>query len=106
MKKIWYILFIALFFLACLVPTVGMLIAGPSEAAANEIPAAVPRVKNFDGSWNKDFFTNLRDYIGKGFYLRLEGITGSYAFDEYNNPIKSAAMIRLENGEEVFTELF
>ena len=76
MKKIWYILFIALFFLACLVPTVGMLIAGPSEAAANEIPAAVPRVKNFDGSWNKDFFTNLRDYIGKGFYLRLEGITG------------------------------
>lgn len=36
----------------------------------------------------------------------LEGVTGSYAFDEYNNPIKSAAMIKLENGEEVFTELF
>ena len=76
MKRFWYILFIALFFLACLVPTVGMLIAGPSEAAANEIPAAVPRVKNFDGSWNRDFFTNLRDYVGKGFFLRLEGITG------------------------------
>lgn len=36
----------------------------------------------------------------------LEGVTGSYEFDEYNNPIKSAAMIRLEGGEEVFTELF
>lgn len=36
----------------------------------------------------------------------LTGITGSYAFDEYNNPIKDAAMIRLEGGEEVFTELF
>ena len=36
----------------------------------------------------------------------LEGVTGSYAFDEFNNPIKSAAMIRLENGEEVFTELY
>jgi len=76
MKKIWYILFIALFFIACIVPTAGMLIAGPSEAAANEIPAAVPRVKGFDGSWNRDFFTNLRDYVGKGFFLRLEGITG------------------------------
>ena len=76
MKRFWYILFIALFFLACLVPSVGMLIAGPSEAAANEVPAAVPRMKEFDGSWNKDVLTNLRDYIGKGFFLRLEGITG------------------------------
>ena len=76
MKRFWYILFITLFFLACLVPSVGMLIAGPSEAAANEIPAAAPRVKSFDGTWNRDFFANLRDYVGKGFYLRLEGITG------------------------------
>ncbi len=36
----------------------------------------------------------------------LEGITGSYEFDEYNNPIKSAAIIKLDGGEEVFTELF
>ena len=76
MKKFWYILFIALFFLACLVPSAGMLIAGPSEAAANEIPAPAPRIKTFDGSWNRDFFTNLRDYVGKGFFLRLECITG------------------------------
>ena len=76
MKRIWYIIFIVLFFAACLVPTVGMIVAGPSEAAANEIPAAVPRVRSFDGSLNKDFFTNLRDYVGKGFFLRLEGITG------------------------------
>ena len=75
MKKIGYIVFIAVFFLLCLVPSVGMLIAGPSEAAANEIPAAVPRVKNFDGSWNDKFLTQLRDYVGKGFFLRLEGIT-------------------------------
>lgn len=36
----------------------------------------------------------------------LEGVTGSYEFDEYNNPIKSAAMIQLKDGAEVFTELF
>jgi len=34
------------------------------------------------------------------------GITGSYTFDEYNNPIKSAAMIQLKGGDEVFTELY
>lgn len=36
----------------------------------------------------------------------LEGITGAYTFDEFNNPIKSAAMIELKNGEEVFTEFY
>ena len=32
-----------------------------------------------------------------------EGITGSYTFDPYNHPIKSAAMIQLQGGEEKFT---
>ncbi|MGN1004700.1 MAG: ABC transporter substrate-binding protein [Oscillospiraceae bacterium] len=36
----------------------------------------------------------------------VEGITGSYTFDESNNPIKSAAMIELQGGEEKFTELY
>ena len=36
----------------------------------------------------------------------LEGITGTYQFDEKNNPIKSAAIMKLEGGDEVFTELF
>ena len=75
MRRIACILFIALFFLACLVPSVGMLIAGPSEAAANEPPAAAPQLKRFDGSWNADVLTQLRDYLGKGFFLRLDGIT-------------------------------
>lgn len=35
------------------------------------------------------------------------GITAdSYVFDEFNNPVKSAAMIELQSGEEVFTELY
>ena len=36
----------------------------------------------------------------------LEGITGSYAFDEQNNPIKDLAIMKLENGNEVFSEMF
>ena len=36
----------------------------------------------------------------------VEGITGSYTFDEYNNPEKSVAMIQLQGGEETFTEFY
>ena len=35
-----------------------------------------------------------------------EGITGSYTFNETNDPVKSAAMIQLQAGEEKFTELY
>lgn len=76
MKKVWYTVFIAVFFAMCLVPSVGLLINGPAEPAANEVPAALPAVKNYDGTWNASYFTGLRDYVGKGFFLRLEGITG------------------------------
>ena len=36
----------------------------------------------------------------------LKGITGTYKFDEYNNPIKSAAIIELTGGEEVFKDMY
>ena len=36
----------------------------------------------------------------------VEGITGSYTFNETNDPIKSAAMIELQAGAENFTELY
>ncbi|MGM9615386.1 MAG: hypothetical protein ACI3W7_07660 [Oscillospiraceae bacterium] len=76
MKKIWYIVFIVLFFAFCLVPSVGLLVKGPGEPAANEAPAAMPRLKSYDGSLNVDYLTQLKDYVGKGFFGRLEGITG------------------------------
>ncbi len=34
------------------------------------------------------------------------GITSSYAFDEYNNPIKDAVIIKVENGQEVFSQMY
>ncbi|NLV86430.1 MAG: ABC transporter substrate-binding protein [Clostridiales bacterium] len=37
----------------------------------------------------------------------LECITSSgYAFDEYNNPVKDAVIMKVEDGEEVFVEIF
>ena len=35
-----------------------------------------------------------------------EGITGSYSFDEFNNPIKPVAIIELTGGDEVYQEMF
>jgi branched-chain amino acid transport system substrate-binding protein len=36
----------------------------------------------------------------------VKGVTGTYSFDEYNNPIKDAVIIQLVNGEEVFSQMF
>ncbi len=75
MKKTLLILFICLFFLGCLVPVVGLAIAGPSAPAANEIQAAKPQLRGWDGSLNEEFLAELSSYIGNGFWGRLESIT-------------------------------
>lgn len=36
----------------------------------------------------------------------VEGITGSYTFDEFNNPDKSVAILEVVNGQEVFKKFF
>ena len=36
----------------------------------------------------------------------LEGITGSYTFNATNDPVKSVAVIKVENGKEVFDSMF
>lgn len=36
----------------------------------------------------------------------LEGITGSYVFNETNDPVKSVAVIKVANGAEVFDKFF
>ena len=36
----------------------------------------------------------------------FEGITGSYTFNETNDPIKSVAIIKIAGGAELFDEFF
>ena len=36
----------------------------------------------------------------------LEGVTGSFSFDDQNNPIKSASILQIQGGQEVFIENF
>ena len=35
-----------------------------------------------------------------------EGVTGTFSFDDQNNPIKSASILQIQGGEEVFVENF
>ncbi len=36
----------------------------------------------------------------------VTGVTGTYAFDEFNNPIKDAVIMTVKGGEEVFLQMY
>lgn len=49
--------------------------------------------------------TKYEDVIAALNTLEFSGITGTFKYDENNNPIKSAKMIRIENGEYKFDKV-
>ena len=75
MKKIGMILFLAAFLLLALIPSLGMLVFGPAEAAANEILAFPPSVTGEDGSFNKSVLHDASDYLADHFFLRQQLVT-------------------------------
>lgn len=75
MKKSLLILFIAVFFLGCVTPVVGLALAGPAPAAANEAAVAMPKLLSYDGSLNTEYLSNWDDYLSKSFFPRLRCIT-------------------------------
>ncbi len=74
MKKL-QILFVALVLALCLVPALGLIIDGPAEAGANEVPASMPSLTGRDGALNADYLQELADYVNDGFFGRQELIT-------------------------------
>lgn len=56
-------LFIGIFILLCLLPSLGMLFFGPSPLLANESAVRTP-------GWNATLLTDLTDYMGSRFALR------------------------------------
>ncbi len=63
-------LFIIVFFLLCLIPSLGMLVLGPSPLLANETAPKTPSLKTRDGSLNPAFLSEITDYMGTRFALR------------------------------------
>ena len=63
-------LFIGLFLLLCLIPSLGMLVLGPSPLLANESAPRTPALLDREGVVNPDVLTDVTDYMGTRFALR------------------------------------
>ena len=68
--------FVALFLILSLLPLLGMLLFGPSEAAANEQLQPKPTLTTRDGAFNWEFLSELGAYFGDHFALRQQAATG------------------------------
>lgn len=75
MKKVFSLLFIAIFLALCLVPSVGLLLGHGSGAAANQVLAVMPSPTKKDGSLNTDYPAGLSRYVNDRFFLRQEAVT-------------------------------
>ena len=67
-------LFIALFLILCLSLSIGTVLCGPAEAAANEKLAEMPAFVTEEGI-NKDYFGQLQSFVNDRFFLRQQMIT-------------------------------
>ena len=92
-KKIAYCIFTAAFFIACLIPSAGMLFRGESQPAANEMLAQRPQLILEDGTFNRQITDELTSYFADRFAFRQEMITG-YAMIQ-------AAVFRESSSEDV-----
>lgn len=90
MKKRYFIL---LFFLLCLIPSVGMLFLGPAQPRSNETLPSPPQLTDEAGNWNREVLGDVTEYLGKHFALRQEMVT--------LNHILSAAAFRTSPEEDV-----
>lgn len=74
-KKVLLCLFLGLFLAVSLTLSVGMLIAGPSAAGANERLSDVPQWKDKGGNWNENYLSDFADWVSDRFFLRQELIS-------------------------------
>ncbi len=68
-------LFLGVFFALCLTLSLGMLIAGPAPAGANEVLAQPPQVFDREGAFNADLLSDGAEYVADHFFLRQELIS-------------------------------
>lgn len=74
-KNVLLCLFLGLFLAVSLTLSVGMLIAGPSDAGANERLSDAPQWQDKEGNWNKNYLSDLADWVSDRFFLRQEMIS-------------------------------
>lgn len=82
-KQVLSVLFVLIFFLLCLVPSVGMLISGPSPLLANESAPRTPSLLDHDGRLNPEVLSDTTNYIGTRFAPRPHLVSArSFLFEK------------------------
>jgi len=74
-KQFGYRVFIAVFMLLCLIPSVGMLLPDRQETGGNEVLSTLPALRDGEGKLNTDYLPELTDYIEDSFFLRQNLVT-------------------------------
>lgn len=65
-------IFIIALLIMSLIPTVGMIIYGPSEAGANEVQSSMPVFRDDEGAVNTDYLSGISTYVSDHYHLRQE----------------------------------
>ena len=81
-NRFGYHIFIALFLLLCLIPSVGMLLPEREAAGANEVLAGLPGLRDGEGRLNAEYLTQLSDYIEDSYFLRQDLVTAWSALNQ------------------------
>jgi hypothetical protein len=71
-KNVFSILYIALALLLCLTPSLGLLVFGESGAAAKQVLAPRPELRDRDGGWNLSVLNDSADWLADHFALRQQ----------------------------------
>lgn len=75
MKKKLSIVYIGLFLLLCLLPSLGLLLGGEEESSEKRTLTSLPSLKTEEG-WNRQFLQNMGEYFEDHFGFRNELVTG------------------------------
>lgn len=81
-KKIAYIAYISAFFTACAVPSAGMLFTDIENTSEKRQLAAMPSLKDENGSFNKEFGIEFEEYLSDHFAFRSSMVT---AYDKLSD---------------------
>ena len=75
MKKVFSLIFVAAFLLLSVTLSLGILVAGPSEAGANEVLSKDPAIFDKEGNFNTNILSDVSAWINDHFFLRQELIS-------------------------------
>ena len=70
------------------------------DAALPDVQCSQERGGAESGGWLDEYKQAVIDAMKAT--NSLEGVTGTFSFDDQNNPIKSASILQIQGGEEVF----